>query len=122
MMAAMNAKKEKWNDALIMNSDHRICESSIANVFLVKNEKIYTPALKEGCVAGVMRATLLQFLRTNSYPVFETAITADELLAADEVFLTNSIHPIRWVKSVNNKDFNNSLTQKIYEAFVPTIC
>jgi len=122
VLAALQAKKEKWNDAILLNTTGNICDSTIANIFLVKDEIIYSPALSEGCVAGVMRQTLLQFLKANNYQMEERAVTQVELFAADEVFFTNSMYNIRWVQSIGNSDFGNSFTQKIYAAFVPTIC
>ena len=122
VLAALQAKKEKWNDAILLNAAGNICDSTIANIFLVKNEIIYTPALSEGCVAGVMRQTLLQFLKANNYQMEERAVTEVELFAADEVFFTNSMYNIRWVQSIADVDYANNFTQKIYAAFVPTIC
>ena len=121
VLAALQAKKEKWNDAILLNAAGNICDSTIANIFLVKDEIIYTPALSEGCVAGVMRQTLLQFLRANNYQLEERVITQVELFAADEVFFTNSMYNIRWVQSIADVDYANTLTQKIYATFVPTI-
>jgi branched-chain amino acid aminotransferase len=121
VLAALHAKKEKWNDAVILNTAGNICDSSIANIFLVKDEIVYTPALAEGCVAGVMRLALLQFLKANNWRAEEKAITPIELAAADEVFFTNSMYNIRWVQLIGDKNYGNSFTKKIYAAFVPTI-
>lgn len=121
VLAALQAKKEKWNDAILLNAAGNICDSTIANIFLVKDKIIYTPALSEGCVAGVMRQALLQFLRANNYQLEERVITQVELFAADEVFFTNSMYNIRWVQSIADVDYANTFTQKIYATFVPTI-
>jgi branched-chain amino acid aminotransferase len=121
VMAALEAKKQKWNDAIILNSNNRICDSSIANVFLIKDETIYTPVLSEACVAGVIRKYILTQLPQMGYGCVEKEITVEELLAADEMFLTNSIYNIRWVKSIADKSFGNSLTQKIYAGLDQTI-
>ena len=121
VMAALKAKKEKWNDALVLNTFGRICDATIANIFLVKNEIIYTPVLSEGCVAGVLREYLIRQLAVTGFTCIEKEITTDELLLADEVFLTNSIHNLRWVQRINDTVFINTVTQKIYAAVVPTI-
>jgi branched-chain amino acid aminotransferase len=121
VMAALEAKKQKWNDALILNSNNRICDSSIANIFLIKDEFVYTPALSEACVAGVIRKYIITQLPLMGYSCIEKEITVEELLNADEIFLTNSIYNIRWVKSIADKTFGNSLTQKIYARLEPTI-
>jgi branched-chain amino acid aminotransferase len=120
VMAALEAKKQKWNDAIILNSNNSICDSSIANVFLIKHETIYTPALTEACIAGITRKHIIEQLPLMGYRCIEKDITLEELLNADEVFLTNSIYDLRWVKSIARKTFGNSLTQKIYAGLQPT--
>lgn len=120
-MAAIKAKKEKWNDALVINNHSHIADSTIANVFMIKGTEIFTPALTEGCIAGVMRKNLISFLQRQNYSVAETTITPDMLLKADEVFFTNSIYDIRWVKQIENSIYTNSITKEIYSDFVSTI-
>lgn len=116
-LAAMHAKKEKWNDAILLNTEGRICDTTIANIFLIKDEVVYTPALQEGCIAGVMRANLVQKLKAAHFKVEEGKLDVDSLPDADEVFLTNSIYNLRWVQSIGDKKFSNAQTQKIYRAF-----
>ncbi len=121
VMAALFAKKEKWNDAFLLNSYERICDSTIANIFIIRNEEVFTPALSEGCVAGVMREHFINELKASAWKVNETTLSTDDVLNADEVFLTNSIYNMRWVKSIGDSVYTNSTTQKIYAAVVPTI-
>lgn len=120
VMAAFFAKKQKWNDAIILNTEGRLCDTTIANIFLIKDEVIYTPKLTEGCVAGVMRKNIINKLIAANYKVLEAALTADDLLAADEVFLTNSIYNIRWVQQIDDKKYANTQTQNIYASVFST--
>ena len=113
LMGALFAKKNQCNDALILNSNGNICDSTIANVFLIKDENIYTPALTEGCVAGIMRKWLIEKIREQGFPVNEKVLTKDDLLSGDEIFLSNSIYNIRWVNSVENKKYTNIFTKKM---------
>ncbi len=114
-MGAFFAKSQKCNDAIIINSNGNICDTTIANVFFIKNEIVYTTALSEGCVAGVMRKWLIGKIKSLGYQVHEKAITKEELLDADEIFLCNSIYNIRWVAGLENKQYTNQLTWKISE-------
>ena len=115
VMAAIWAKENKLNDALILNQHDRICDSTIANVFWVKDNKIFTPPLNEGCVAGVMRKKILELATRNSdHPVQEAILTQEILLQADEVFLTNAITGIRWVKECRGKVYKNTISSKIF--------
>jgi len=121
VMAALHAKKQKWNDAVVLNHYGRICDTAVANIFLIKDGLIYTPSLDEGCIAGIMRKNMLRHLLKEGRTVMEAKITADDLLAADEVFVTNSIHNMRWVQGIGDKSYSNSLTLKIYSSFLSTI-
>ena len=114
-MGAKFAKKQQCNDALILNSKGNLCDSTIANIFFIKNNIIYTPALSEGCVAGVMRNWLINSLRLLNYKIEEMAVSKSLLYEADEVFLSNSIYNIRWVGSLENKNYDNIEIQKIDE-------
>ena len=121
VLGALKAKKEKWNDAVILNTFGRICDTTIANIFLVNGEVISTPALKEGCVAGIMRKKIIQELIHLRWNIVEKEITINELLNADEVFFTNSIYNIRWVQRMDDKVYTNIIAQKIYADIIPTI-
>ena len=115
VMAAIWAKENKLNDALILNQYDRICDSTIANIFWVKDNNIFTPPLNEGCVAGVMRKKILELGSGNSdYLVQESVLTQEILLQADEVFLTNAIACVRWVKECRNKVYKNTMSGKIF--------
>ena len=121
VMAALYAKQEKWNDALLLNSAGHICDSTIANVFLVREGEVITPGLQEGCVAGVMRGRLISYLAAEGFKVREQTVSIEEVLAADEVFLTNSIYNIRWVQRLGDRNYGSDVTRKIYAGFLPTI-
>jgi branched-chain amino acid aminotransferase len=115
VMAAIWAKENKLNDALVLNQHDRICDSTIANVFWIKDNNIFTPPLNEGCVAGVMRKKILELAILNSdFLIQETVLSQEILLQADEVFLTNAIAGIRWVKECRNKVYENTISGKIF--------
>ena len=122
VMAALHAKKQKWNDAIVLNSEGRVADTTIANIFFIKDGKIFTPALEEGCVAGVMRKAVVKQLMVDGWQMTERAATIEDIMNADEVFLTNSIYDIRWVQRIGDKEYSNLLTQKIYTTILPTIC
>ena len=113
LMGAIFAKKQQCNDALILNSRGNICDSTIANVFYVKDGTVYTPPLNEGCVAGVMRKWLTEQIREEGFIVHEAVVTKTDLLNADEVFLSNSIYNIRWARGIEDKKFENTIVSKI---------
>ena len=118
ILAALKAKKEKWNDAILLNTYGRICDTTIANIFLIQDGVINTPALSEGCVAGVMRKKIIQELIKFQFKLTEKEISRDDLLNADEIFFTNSIYNLRWVQRIGNKEFSNAISRKIYDTVI----
>ena len=118
VVAAHHAKNAGWHDAIILNTSDRVADATIANVFIIKNNNISTPALSEGCVAGVMRRFLLGKLRSAAYHVSETGITREALYAADEVFLTNAVSGIRKVKRAGDSHYSFHLSTQIAHEFL----
>lgn len=112
--AARQAKMHKWNDALILNAEGRIIESSIANLFWVAQGKIFTPPLSEGSIAGVMREFILQLAASKSIFLEEKILTLDELGNAEEMFLTNSIKRIKWIRTVEAQSFSNDISRQLF--------
>jgi branched-chain amino acid aminotransferase len=118
-MAARFAKENKWNDCLVQNIHNRIADASIANVFMIRDRTVITPPLHEGCVAGVMRRYLLEKLKSYSgLEVMEQPLYKNDLETADELFLSNAISGIRWVKQFEDKIYNNEKTISIYNKYI----
>lgn len=115
IMAGLFAQKNKLDDAIVLNMYGRVCETAIANLFIIKEKNIYTPPLSEGCVAGTMRRWLIERLPLKEYAVAEKNISIDDILSADEIFLTNAIQPVRWVKRFREKYFGNREIKTIYK-------
>lgn len=118
VMAACYAKESGLDDCLVLNTHDRICDTSIANVFWVKDGAIFTPPLSEGCVAGVMRRNILEKIKTNGYYVQEQVLIIDELFNAEEIFLSNAIFGIRWIGQFRDKSYSSALSKIIYKELV----
>jgi branched-chain amino acid aminotransferase len=120
-MAALYAKENKLNDCLVLNTAGGIADSTIANVFIVKGDIISTPGLEEGCISGVMRRYLIATLNDSGHKILEETISVNDIKNADEVFLTNAINGIRWVKQFRDKTYTNLKTVEIYNRIIKTI-
>ena len=120
-MAALHAKKNQLNDCLILNIHNRICESTIGNIFCIRDKIVSTPALSEGCVAGVMRKFLLNNLNENGFIINETQLTIEDVKNADEIFLSNAMYGIRWVKRFDNNEYSNSITTEVYNKLIKNL-
>lgn len=121
VMAGLFATKNKLDDCIVLNSFERVCDSVIANIFIIDNNKIYTPPLAEGCVAGTMRRWMLERFTVKKYQVIEKELSINDLLNADELFLTNSISHLRWVKKFRDKIYTNRKIKEIYSHILQTI-
>jgi branched-chain amino acid aminotransferase len=100
-LAAQQAKSNKWNDALVRNTHGNIIETSICNVFWIKDNTVFTPPLAEGCIAGVMRRYLLE--RVSG--VQQVPLTEQLLLSADEVLVCNAVRRIKWVRQIADTNY-----------------
>jgi len=121
VMAGLFAQKNNLNDAIILNTYERVCESAIANIFIIKDYKICTPPLSEGCVAGTMRRWMLEKFSLENYVVSEKALSVNDVMDADELFLTNAIHPVRWVKKLRDKNYENRIVKEIHQSLIQNI-
>ena len=117
-MAALYAKERRLDDCVVRNNHGRLADSTIANLFYYKDRQLYTPPLSEGCVAGVMRGFLLSALPAAGFPTHECPVTAEDLLEADEVFLSNAIRGIRWVHSFRITRYTGELSRTIYNHLI----
>lgn len=118
VMAALWAKQHKLNDAILLNPYNRVADATIANVFIVIDGVVKTPSLTEGAVNGVMRKYLLKRLREENMPVEETQLQPDDVSQASELFLTNAIYGIRWVKQLGENGYANQLSSFLHKKFV----
>ena len=117
-MGALWAKEHKMNDVILLNPYDKIADTTLANLFLVKDGIIKTPALTEGCIAGVTRKYLLKCMKEEGMPVEETSITVNELLQSSEVFLTNAVRGIRWVKEIGKSSYKSQLAGILHKKYI----
>lgn len=120
VMAGLYQKQHRLDEAIILNQNGFLCESTSSNVFVVYENQIYTPALSEGCVAGVMRSVVLQLTKMNDIPLIEAQISPEILKQADEVFVTNATAGIRWVMGYGKKRYFNEMAKTITALLVKT--
>ena len=118
VLAELFAKEKGIDDALVLNAFNNIADSSKANIFLVKKKEIFTPAIHQGCISGVMRRFIMDELKAHGYRLHQQEISDQQLLDADEVFLTNSIYDIRWVEKFREKTYTSEQTLSIYRKLI----
>jgi branched-chain amino acid aminotransferase len=112
VLSGIHAKEKDLDDMLIINEDFGIIESSSSNLFVVSNGVLYTPGLEDGCLAGTMRMQIINLALRNGVKVYESKILPQNLLSADEVFLTNAIEGVKWVIGYRTKRYFNNTSRK----------
>ena len=100
ILEKQKASKNGYNDVVFFNEKGFVSETSCANIFIVKDNKIVTPHKNDGLLGGIIRNWILV-----NFDVCEKSITKEELENADEVFLTNSLMGIMSVNKLNNIKF-----------------
>jgi len=115
VMAGLYKKQHKLDEAFILNQQGFLCETISSNVFLVYKGQLYTPALSEGCVAGVMRQVVMDISKKNKLPLIEAQINPEILNEAEEVFITNAVKGIQWVMGFNRKRYFNEISRLLVE-------
>ena len=113
VMASISANEQGLDDLLLTNDKGNILESGSYNVFIVSNGILYTPSLDEGCIAGTMRMQIINLALLNNIKIYECNILPQNLLSADEVFLTNAIRGINWVGGYRTKRYQNNMSRRL---------
>lgn len=111
VMAALYQKQHRLDEVLLLNQNGFLCESTSSNLFVVYQNQIYTPALSEGCVGGVMRNVVMRLAKQHQLPLIEAQINPQILNEAEEVFLTNAIVGVRWVMGYGRKRYFNEVSR-----------
>jgi branched-chain amino acid aminotransferase len=121
MIALNHAHQKRAAEALWFTTNNRLAEGCISNVFLVKDSVLHTPPIETPVLAGVARKTVCQIALKNSIKLVEKDLYIDDVLAADEIFLTNVIMQIMPVTAVEKHTVGygkvGSLTKKLQRDF-----
>jgi branched-chain amino acid aminotransferase len=91
ILAAREAAEKGADDALLLNHSGQIACTTIANVFAVAGDSLVTPPAADGVMPGIVRALVLEAASAAGLKSEERSLSAADLVAADHVFLTNSV-------------------------------
>jgi branched-chain amino acid aminotransferase len=121
MIGLKRAHEKRAAEAVWFTVDNRLAEGCISNVFLVKDSVLYTPPIGTPVLAGVARKTLCQIAIKNSIKFVEKDLYINDLLDAEEVFLTNVIMQVLPVISVEKHTVGDGkvgpVTEKLQKSF-----
>lgn len=117
------ARKEGFDDILLMYAQGHVCESSTANLFLIRNGQLQTPdPVRDGCLPGITRQLILNGADMQRIPVDFKPVTLNELQSAQGAFLTNATQGLIPVRSIDGQALPwPSEAKRISEALRHTI-
>ncbi|CEK11417.1 aminotransferase class IV [Legionella hackeliae] len=106
IIARRQAEDVGADDVLFFNEKHHATETSIANVFIIKNNELFTPSLNSGILAGIIRQRLIALSRANAIACFEHELEKKMLVDADAMFVCNALQGIRPVSTLDAIPFS----------------
>ncbi|OIQ24744.1 aminodeoxychorismate lyase [uncultured Vibrio sp.] len=118
ILAKQDIDKQGLVDGLVLDISGHVVETTMANLFWLKDGKLYTPSMEKNGVSGVMRQQVIEELTTKAISVEVGHYKLSHLLNADEVFMTNSICCVIPVNKILDKTFEvGALTRDLQEKF-----
>lgn len=105
ILARHAAIAQGYDDALMCNTEGNLAECTVANIFFVMEEALYTPALTEGILPGVMRGHVIACCHKYGIPVHETKLAPEMLSSVTEAFQTNSLIGVQRIAQIDTKVF-----------------
>ena len=122
LYALEEARRKGGDEALLFDTDGFISETAFANIFFVKEGVFFTPSLKTGCLPGTRREFILELLKKMEVAVFEGFYTLENLLSADEVFITSARYDVARVRRIGKKEFKEPNGKSWSERILDLIC
>lgn len=102
ILARSEAKKQGYNDNILLNTEGYLASASVSNLFFVKGKKIFTPSLSCGILPGITRKAVFDICGRYGIKTEEGKFRPGDLKKADEVFLTNTLMGVMPVREVKN--------------------
>ena len=115
-LARVEALKEGYDEAIMLNNQGKIAEGSAENIFILKDDKIITPPLTAGVLEGITRDSVIQIIEFNGGKVIEADLDREDLYVADEVFMTGTAAEVKSVTEIDKTVIGNGKPGKITKA------
>jgi len=124
-LARMEALNAGYDEAIMLNNKGHVAEGSAENIFVVKNGKITTPPLDADILNGITRDSAIKLLKSNKIKVIEKNLRINDLLKADEIFMTGTAAEVKSVTRVNKTKIGSGkmgdITKELQESFMDTV-
>ncbi len=125
ILSNQEATHDGYDEAMLLDPQGFVCQGSGENVFIVRDGKLHTPDLAGGALAGITRATIIEFAGELGIAVVERRITRDELYVCDEAFFTGTAAEVTPIREIDNRPIGSGargpMTTKLQSLFFDTV-
>ena len=101
------ALEKGYDEAVFLNNLNFVAEGSISNIFIIKDSVVFTPSLDTGILKGITRDVVIEIAADFGIKCSENYLKTDDILTADEVFMTNSLMEIIPVREIDGQIFSD---------------
>jgi len=124
-LARVEALKNGYDEAIMLNYSGKVAEGSAENIFIIKNGMIKTPPLDADILNGITRNSVIQLIRSDGIKLIEKNITVNELLKADEVFMTGTAAEVKSVTKIDRTSIGKGkpgiITKTLQKSFMDIV-
>lgn len=118
VLARAEWQDEDIQEGLMLDYDGQVIEGTMSNVFLIKQDVLYTPVLNNAGIAGIVRQIVMELASLNAIPCLEASLDRSGLMAADGLFVCNSLIGIWPVKQLDEQSFRaHCLTRSLQQLY-----
>ena len=125
ILANQEALHDGYEEAMLLDPQGFVCQGSGENVFMVRDGKLHTPDLSGGALAGITRATIIEFAGELGIPVVERRITRDEFYVCDEAFFTGTAAEVTPIREMDHRPIGEGtrgpMTEKLQAMFFDAV-
>ncbi len=107
ILATQEAKRNGYDEAILLDKLGNVSEAPGENIFIVKNNQIITPPLSSSALAGITRDSIFQLAKDRGYKVVIREILRSELYIAEEVFLSGTAAEITPIIRIDKNKIGN---------------
>ncbi len=124
-LARVEALKAGYDEAIMLNNKGHVAEGSAENIFVIKNGRITTPPLSADILNGITRDSAIQMIKADGKKISEKNITVNNLLSADEIFMTGTAAEVKSVTQVNRTKIGSGkigpITKELQSSFMDIV-
>ena len=125
ILATQDAKKRKFDEAILLDKNNKVSEAPGENIFIVKNNTLITPPLSSSALDGITRKSILEFTKNMKIKTKIKEISKDELKKAEEVFLTGTAAEITPVIKIESKKIGDgkvgNITKQVMDTYTQIV-